>query len=434
MKSRLSERILVWTMLVSSIGGMTILGIWHSLKRAPSLEAIRILASQRQFRQAQALLDRYLEVHPENTRAHLLMAEFTTQATNSHPDVAFRHLRAVRPDTPKQAALVRLLEGKAYYHIGRYDRAEECWKESLRLDPIVPEAGWALVDLLDKEGRTEEAHHLGMRLHEVETDPRDRVRILLEMSRIDIQSPEPLSQVELFEPLVRKHPEHLPLNVMLGLALIRANRKDEGIKLLKSTLERNPDSADAWDAWLSGLDLASETEQLEQEFKRIPKQIADLPRFAKHRGRIAEIAHDWPLAARAYGGAFAFEPYNWAICYRLRFVLRQAGETAQLERINRMYEAYKVAYKEMRGSFYERFDAKEASSFPAHDFNQERGAYYETLSIQSLGISPHPELYQRLADLREKMGRIDEARAWHRLVLRDSAENVVSLAALERLK
>ena len=92
MKSRLSERILVWTMLVSSIGGMTILGIWHSLKRAPSLEAIRILASQRQFRQAQSLLDRYLEVHPENTRAHLLMAEFTTQATNSHPDVAFRHL------------------------------------------------------------------------------------------------------------------------------------------------------------------------------------------------------------------------------------------------------------------------------------------------------------------------------------------------------
>ena len=112
------------------------------------------------------------------------------------------------------------------------------------------------------------------------------------------------------------------------------------------------------------------------------------------------------------------------------FRLRQAGETAQLERINRIYEAYKVAYKEMRGSFYERFDAKEASSFPGHDFNQERGAYYETLSIQSLGISPHPELYQRLADLREKMGRIDEARAWHRLVLRDSAENAVSLAAL----
>ena len=35
--------------------------------------------------------------------------------------------------------------------------AEICWTDALRLDPIVPEAGWALVDLLDKEGRTEEA-------------------------------------------------------------------------------------------------------------------------------------------------------------------------------------------------------------------------------------------------------------------------------------
>ena len=32
------------------------------------------------------------------------------------------------------------------------------------------------------------------------------------------------------------------------------------------------------------------------------------------------------------------------------------------------------------------------------------------------------------------MGRLDEARAWHRLVLRDVANDIVSLAALERLK
>jgi tetratricopeptide (TPR) repeat protein len=434
MRSRLSERILVWTMLGGCIGGMITLGVWHSLKRAPSLEAVRILASQQQFRQAQALLERYLKVHPENARAHLLMADFTTQATNSHPEVAFRHLKAVRPDSSKQAALVQLLEGKAWYHVGRYDRAEECWKESLQLDPIVPEAGWVLVDLLDKEGRVEEAHHLGMRLHEIETDPRDQVRILLEMSRLDIQAPEPLSQVALFEPLVKQHPEHLPLNIMLGLALIHVSRTDDGIKLLESTLSRNPQSPEAWDAWLTGLDHASETEKLAEEFCRVPKQIAGDPRFARHQGRIAEIARNWPAAARAYGRAFAFEPYNWSLCYRLRFVLRQAGETAELERINRIYEAYQSAYKEMRGSYYERFDAREASSFPENDFNQERGAYYETLSIKSLGTSPHPGLYQKLADLREKMGRIDEARAWHRLVLRDSAQNVVSLAALERLK
>jgi tetratricopeptide (TPR) repeat protein len=149
---------------------------------------------------------------------------------------------------------------------------------------------------------------------------------------------------------------------------------------------------------------------------------------------IAQISRDWSLAVRAYSRAFTCEPYNWGVCYRLRFVLRQAGETAEFERIDRIYETYKAAYREMRGSYYERFNPNEASSFAGDDFNQQRGAYYETLSIKSLGISPHPELYQRLAELREKMGRIDEARAWHRLVLRDSADNAMSLAALERLK
>ena len=55
-----------------------------------------------------------------------------------------------------------------------------------------------------------------MRVHEVEPDPRDRVRILLEMSRLDIETPDPLSQVLLFEPLVKEHPEHLPLCITVG--------------------------------------------------------------------------------------------------------------------------------------------------------------------------------------------------------------------------
>ncbi len=299
---------------------------------------------------------------------------------------------------------------------------------------MVPEAGWVLIDLLDKEGRQDEAHCLGMRLHAIEPDPRDRVKILLEMSRLDIETPDPVSQVPLFEPLVKQHPENLPLAVTLGLALIRVNRCDDGIQILHEALRRHPDSVKAWDAWLTGLFQASETERLAQEFGHLPKALATTPQFAKHEGMIAQIAKNWQTAAKAFGRAFAFEPYNWGVCYRLRFVLRQAGDTAEYKRISQIYEAYKIAYKEMRGSFYERFEPGETASFPAQDFTQERGAYYETLAIKTLGVKPHPKLYQRLANLRETMGRLDEAQAWHRLVLRDSPDDVVSLAALKRLK
>jgi tetratricopeptide (TPR) repeat protein len=434
MTTRHRNLILTVAVLLLAIGGIAALAIWRRHASISKLDAIRALARARQFNQAQALLDRYLRIYPQNSRARLLMADLTTEPTNAHPELALHHLNEMQPDTPQQAALVQFFRGKARYQQKRYDLAETCWTEALRLNPLVPEAGWALVDLLDKEGRTEEAHRLGMRLHESERDPRDRVKILLEMSRLDIEMPDPLSQVLLFEPLAKQQPENLPIAVTLGLALTRVNRSEEGIQVLRETLRRHPDSPDAWDACLTGLYQASEADELAREFARLPQSLAANPRFAKHEGMIAQIAQNWPAAAKAFGRAFAFEPYNWGVCYRLLFVLRQAGDKVEYERLHRIYEIYKDAYKQMRGSYYERFEPGEPSSHRAEDFSQPPGAYYEVLGIGTLGLKPHRELYQRLADLREKMGRFDEARAWHRLVLRDFPENALSLAALERLK
>jgi tetratricopeptide (TPR) repeat protein len=420
--------------VVLSLGGIATLVFWRALAPSPNINEIRALARAGHFLKAQSLLARYLQVYPQNDRAHLLMAQLATEPSNSIPELALNQLHAVRTVSPKQSALVKFLEGKARYQQGRYDLAELCWTEALRLDPMVPEAGWVLVDLLDKEGRTEEAHRLGMQLHEVEPDPRDRARILLEMSRIDIETPDPLSQVELFEPLAKQHPECLAICLRLGLALIRVNRTEDGVQLLQAALQQHTDVPGVWDAWLSGLYDASDADELVAEFARLPKALAADPRFAKHEGMIAQLTGNWPRAVWAYRRAFTFEPFNWGVCYRFRFVLKQAGETAEFERIDRIYADYQVAYKQMRGSYYERFRPDEASGFPGHDFSQERGAYYETLSVKTLGLVPYPELYQRLADLREKMGRFDEARAWHRLVLCDSPGNTVSLAALKRLK
>jgi tetratricopeptide (TPR) repeat protein len=407
---------------------------WRAIGPTPSLEEIRALARVRKFDRAQSLLQRYLLVHPENAQARLLIADLTTEGTNSHPELALEHLRAIQPDGFQQAALVKLFEGKAHYQQGRYDLAETCWTESLRLNPLVPEAGWALVDLLDKEGRAHEAHRLGLRLHEVEPDPRDRVRILLEMSRLDIEAPEALSQVQLFEPLVEGHPGNLPITLTLGLALVRVNRGEEGLEVLRDALRRHPNSPEVWDAWLTGLSEAGGYDQLAEEFARLPKSLTADPRFAKHEAMIAQIAKNWAAAVRAYRRAFAFEPYNQGVIYRLRFVLRQAGETAEYQQVDQIYGAYKEAFRQLRGSYFEGADRNEDPHIQEKDFKRTRGAYYEILAIKTLGVKPHPELYQRLADLREQMGRPDEARAWHRLVVRDSPNNPVSLAALERLK
>jgi tetratricopeptide (TPR) repeat protein len=403
---------LIWIVLagLAVLMGTGALVARRRFQTPPDLGAICALAREGRFDRAQELMAGYLEVFPGDDRAHLLMAQFAMDRPDAQPLVALDHLGWIHSRTPRDAAVVRFSVGKARYQQKRYDLAEIYWKEALELDPTVPEAGWALIDLLDFEGRAEEVHRLGMRLFEVEPDPRDRVRLLLEMSRLDVDRVAPGSAVQVFEPVWRQHPSYLPLALAVGLALVHNSQCAEGIEVLRAALERHPDSADAWNAWLTGLDEGYQPDRLRQEFARLPSSLAADPRFAKHEGTVAQGAHDWPRAVNAYRRACSFEPFNGVVLYQLRMALRCAGETAELRRVDQLLTVYRNAFKQMR---------------PVYD---------EARVIKTLGLEPRAELYHRLAGLREQMGRFDEARAWHRLVLRDAPDDALSLAALARLK
>jgi tetratricopeptide (TPR) repeat protein len=400
---------LVLAILALLMGAGALLS-WPGFEGPPDLSAIRALAREGRFDRAQQFTVRYLQAFPGDNGAHLLMAQLAMDRPDAQPQVALDHLERIRPSTAKDAAVVRFSVGKAHYQQRQYVLAEACWKEALELDPTVPEAGWALVDLLDFEARVEDAHRMGMRCFEVEPDPRDRVRLLLEMSRLDIDRVAPGSVAQVFEPVWRQYPEYLPLALSVGLALVHNSQTAEGIELLRDALQRHPESAEAWDGWLTGLDEGHQPELLGQEFARLPRGLADDPRFAKHEGNAAQVARDWPGAVKAYRRAHAFEPFNGVVLYRFRTALRAAGQTAEFHRADQLLTDYQSALKQMRP------------------------VYLEAFAIKTLGLDPRPELYHRLAGLREQMGRFDEARAWHRLVLRDAPDDVVSLAALARLK
>ena len=168
--------------------------------------------------------------------------------------------------------------------------------------------------------------------------------------------------------------------------------------MLRDALQRHPESAEAWDGWLTGLDEGHQPDLLKREFAHLPQSLAADPRFAKHEGSVAQAARDWPRAVKAYRRAYAFEPFNGVVLYRLVTALRAAGETAEFHRVDRVAYGLPDAFKQMRP------------------------VYVEAFAIKTLGLEPRTELYHRLAALREQMGRFDEARAWHRLVLRDVPE------------
>jgi tetratricopeptide (TPR) repeat protein len=235
------------------------------------------------------------------------------------------------------------------------------------------------------------------------------VRYLLELARLDLFKPDPASQAIMFEPAVRQSPENMPLAVTVGQALIRASRSEQGLEVLRAALGRHPDSPEAWDAWLAGLDEAGRPDEFSKEFARLPRTLVADTRFAKHEGLVAQNTHDWRAAVHAFERALAFEPFNAAILFRLSRSLHLAGDDAESERVDNLIKSRQKAVARLQ----ELVD--------------------RALAVKTLGVEPQPELYERMAEARERMGRPDDAKAWHRLLLQDNPGYAPSLAALKRL-
>ena len=143
---------------------------------------------------------------------------------------------------------------------------------------------------------------------------------------------------------------------------------------------------------------------------KVPAGLAADRRFDRHRAAIAQERRDWPTAADAYLRAWRADPSDFPVLYRLSRVLKAAGRP-----------------EEARA-----FDLRVRAANEARE--QALPLYQEADADKTLGVAPHPELYRRLADLRERMGRLDEALAWHGLVLRDQPDDPASRAAVARLR
>jgi tetratricopeptide (TPR) repeat protein len=402
--------------MVASIVGLSG-AAWYVFRIPPALELAIPLAEDGRFDEAQAIVRATLRVDPDHAAANLLFAQILLKRPTAN-DVegalarareALVHLDRI-PDPPaRMRVLFPLWRGKALFRIGRLDDAEGAWNEALRLDPLIPDAGWGLLEIAYLEGRTEDARRLALRLHEVEPDPHDRVQLLLELVRQDAQPPAPGSLVQWFEPVVERNPAELAPALALGLALVRNGELDRGLDLLRRAAEGHPESSIVWETLLTGLDDAGQIDELAQALLRLPPAPASQNRFARFRGRVAQERQDWQTAAREYRRSLSDDPNDPKLGYRLARALRQLGATAEAEPLDRRYLAYQAAASELRP------------------------LYEEANAIKTLGVEPHPALYRRLADLRERMGLHDEARAWYRLALLEEPDDSISRAGLERL-
>ncbi len=211
------------------------------------------------------------------------------------------------------------------------------------------------------------------------------------------------------EPIVRKSPHDLHMAGALGLATVRNSQTDAGLTSLRNLSDRFPDNPDARESFLLGLDEAGKIDDLAGEMGRLPQAMASDLRFDRYRGAIAQQRQDWNLAAEQFARAWRQDPSDLRVLYRLSRVLRLGGRLSEADLIDRKVR-----------------DAQEAK-------NQILALYQKANAVKTLGTAPHPELYHQLADLREHMGRDDEAAAWHQMVLEYQPDDKESNAAIARL-
>jgi tetratricopeptide (TPR) repeat protein len=178
---------------------------------------------------------------------------------------------------------------------------------------------------------------------------------------------------------------------------------------LRARVERFTDDPDAWNALMRGLDEAGKIDDLASELGRIPSAMASDPRFDRYRGAIAQHRQDWPVAVEQYKRAWRADPSDFRVLYRLSRVLRVSELLSEADLL----------------------DHKVRAALEAKD--QILPLYEEANAVKTLGTAPHPDLYHRLAGLRERMGRNDEAVAWHRMVLEYQPDDIESKNAIDRL-
>jgi tetratricopeptide (TPR) repeat protein len=376
--------------LLAAGGFLGALG-WWTFRPQPTLVGVPELLESRRFDDAEERLAAYIQVHPRDAQARLLLAHAAVERSDPKPELALAQLRALRPTNRHMAARAKALEGEAQFLLQHYVDAETLWHAALALDPKIPEVGWGLLNLYALQGRDDDARALGLRLFEVETDPHDRIELLVQLIRHDAHAIAPSATVLELEPVAKANPGDKLSARALGLALVRESRYDAGLELLSRAVKSDPTDTQAWEAYVTGLTDAARIDALNETLAQLPKTIADAPCFDGAKGWAASQRRDWDSAIQSYRRAWERRPDDPTLAYRLQLALRNAGRIEELDRLAPRFRAVATARESLR-TLYDRIDA-----------------------LPDVGSAPHWDLYEQVAAALEQLQRTDEARAWKRV-------------------
>jgi tetratricopeptide (TPR) repeat protein len=211
--------------------------------------------------------------------------------------------------------------GAALAALGRYQEAIEAYRGALALAPLDGRIRYNLALAYYKSADLPRAAEELEALHAKQ--PGD-VRATLLLADCRLQLGEPAAVEALLRPLAATRPDDRAVAYMLGMALVRNGKVQEGQRLVE-TLLKDGDSAEAQYLVGSAAFMAGDYPQAVERFSSALQKNAKLPSLRSYYGRALLFTGDADGAERAFREALVESPNDYEANHYLASLLATRG-------------------------------------------------------------------------------------------------------------
>lgn len=252
--------------------------------------------------------------------ATLARSAFSKQAAGDYAGAAAEYRELLRLDPHQVATHVNL--GIVLVQLGEFDEAIRQYEEANRLLPGDPRIALNKALAYSKAGRTEEAAGQFAALHEAAPENR-QVTTLLADARLQLG--DYAAVATLLEPLATAGDQDLAVAYMLGLALLRTGRLEEGGRQIDRIL-RNGNTAEAHFLMGARLFESHDYPAAVRELADAEGKNANLPQLQSLYGRALLMTGDPEGAGRAFEAELKGRPGDYEANAGLGQILAVRGD------------------------------------------------------------------------------------------------------------
>ena len=373
-------------------------GAGYRYSLVPSFEEVlwRLDAAQRigARQEVERTLEWLIARYPERADASFRFALAKTANSLGHWPIVAVALGTISDDDPLGAE-ARVAEGDAWRNLWRADKAEECWRRALCIDPEQRLARQGLLYLYVLQMRRNEWRQRLWELY-------DRNQFgLNEMLQLHIAGQVVWGASQTMEEMKQYAVSDVASRRALGVYALQTGAVAEAVYHLSSILQHHPDDIETWLQLVSCRLETGSIDEASQLFQQTPEGAQDDDRYWKLHAMLAFAEGRHEDAIADYQQSLRIFPYDGDVHNKLGQALRFAGREDEAKRHAQL--ARKLAQ-------IQRF------------CNELHNQGWTMATVRSL------------AKACEELGLIEEARGWVRLALEHCPQDAELLASKARLE